>query len=52
MNFQAKSMAQYLDIADKLFWSRKERFHERFLDDVLALVHTVTSEIVSKHDRV
>ncbi|XP_057299405.1 dedicator of cytokinesis protein 7-like isoform X1 [Hydractinia symbiolongicarpus] len=50
-DIMAKSMAQYLDIADKLFWSRKERFHERFLDDVIALVNTVTAEIIKKQDK-
>ena len=39
-------MAQYLDLADRLFWSRKERFHERFLDDIAALVTSITTEII------
>ena len=45
-------MAQYLDLADKLYFNRKERFHDRFLDDVVALVTTVTAEIINKHSEV
>ena len=45
-------MAQYLDLADKLFWNRKERFNERFLDDLIALVTTVIAEIINKHEKV
>lgn len=45
-------MAQYLDLADKLFWNRKERFHERFLDDLIALVNTVINEIILKNEKV
>lgn len=41
-------MAQYLDLADKLFFNRKERFQDRFLDDIVALVTTVTAEIIHK----
>uniref|UniRef100_A0A7M5X2J4 Dedicator of cytokinesis protein 7 n=2 Tax=Clytia hemisphaerica TaxID=252671 RepID=A0A7M5X2J4_9CNID len=46
----AKSMAQYLDLADKLFFYRKERFQERFLDDLIALVNTVVTEIIHKSE--
>lgn len=49
-HFQAKSMAQYLDLADKLFFYRKERFQERFLDDLIALVNTVVTEIILKSE--
>ena len=45
-------MAQYLDMADKLFFARKERFPDRFSDDVDNLVKAVTQEIVSKQDSV
>ena len=45
-------MAQYLENADKFFYPRKERFHERYLDDVSALVNTVTQEIIKKQDMV
>eukprot|EP00794_Sanderia_malayensis_P007879 gene7879-8730_t len=47
---QVKSMAQYLENADKFFFPRKERFHERYFDDVSALVNTVTAEIIKKQD--
>ncbi|XP_065674534.1 dedicator of cytokinesis protein 7 isoform X2 [Hydra vulgaris] len=50
-DIMAKSMAQYLDLADRLFWSRKERFHERFLDDVVGLVTMITSEIINTQDQ-
>ena len=45
-------MAQYLESADKFFYPRKDRFHERYLDDVSALVHSVTLEVVRKQERV
>ena len=45
-------MAQYLDMADKLFFARKERFPDRFSDDINDLVKAVTQEIVSKQDAV
>ena len=45
-------MAQYLDAADKFFYPRKERFPERYLDDISALVNAVTTEIVNKQERV
>ena len=50
--FQVKSMAQYLETADKFFYPRKERFHERYLDDVSALVNSVTLEIIRKQEKV
>jgi len=46
-----KSMAQYLETADKFFYPRKERFHERYLDDVSALVNSVTLEIIRKQEK-
>ena len=45
-------MAQYLENADKFFYPRKERFHERYLDDVSALVNSVTLEVIRKQERV
>ena len=45
-------MAQYLETADKFFYPRKERFHERYLDDVSALVNSVTLEIIRKQEKV
>lgn len=50
-SIMAKSMAQYLDLADKLFWNRKERFHVRFLDDIVALVTTIVTEIINKQEK-
>ena len=52
LHFQVKSMAQYLESADKFFYPRKDRFHERYLDDVSALVHSVTLEVIRKQERV
>ena len=45
-------MAQYLDMADKLFFARKERFPERFSDDITDLIKAVTQEIITKQDSV
>ena len=45
-------MAQYLESADKFFYPRKDRFHERYLDDVSALVNSVTSEVIRKQEKV
>lgn len=42
-------MAQHLDNTDRFFLPRKNRFPERFLDDVRALVNTTISEIVNRH---
>ena len=43
-------MAQYLDIADKLFWSRRERFYGSFMDDLVKLGNAVSAEILHKAD--
>ena len=50
IKFQTKSMAQYLDIADKLFYSRKERFYGTFLEDLKKIGSTVSAEILHKGD--
>ncbi|XP_054688944.1 dedicator of cytokinesis protein 7 isoform X1 [Grus americana] len=46
-----KSMVHHLYFADKLDASRKNRFPERFMDDVTALVSTIASDIISRFQK-
>uniref|UniRef100_A0A803V3V2 Dedicator of cytokinesis 7 n=1 Tax=Ficedula albicollis TaxID=59894 RepID=A0A803V3V2_FICAL len=46
-----KSMVHHLYFADKLDVSRKNRFPERFMDDVTALVSTIAGDIVSRFQK-
>uniref|UniRef100_A0A8C9FU37 Dedicator of cytokinesis 7 n=1 Tax=Pavo cristatus TaxID=9049 RepID=A0A8C9FU37_PAVCR len=46
-----KSMVHHLYFADKLDASRKNRFPERFMDDVTALVSTIAGDIVSRFQK-
>uniref|UniRef100_A0A8C2TSG2 Dedicator of cytokinesis 7 n=1 Tax=Coturnix japonica TaxID=93934 RepID=A0A8C2TSG2_COTJA len=46
-----KSMVHHLYFADKLDASRKNRFPERFMDDVNALVSTIAGDIVSRFQK-
>ncbi|XP_078249062.1 dedicator of cytokinesis protein 7 isoform X6 [Pogona vitticeps] len=46
-----KSMIHHLYFADKLDASRKNRFPERFMDDIAALVSTIASDIVSRFQK-
>jgi len=45
-------MVHHLYFADKLDASRKNRFPERFMDDVTALVSTIAGDIVSRFQKV
>lgn len=45
-------MVHHLYFADKLDVSRKNRFPERFMDDVTALVSTIAGDIVSRFQKV
>uniref|UniRef100_A0A670JG84 Dedicator of cytokinesis 7 n=1 Tax=Podarcis muralis TaxID=64176 RepID=A0A670JG84_PODMU len=47
-----KSMVHHLYFADKLDAPRKNRFPERFMDDIAALVSTIASDIVSRFQKV
>uniref|UniRef100_A0A6I8P388 Dedicator of cytokinesis 7 n=1 Tax=Ornithorhynchus anatinus TaxID=9258 RepID=A0A6I8P388_ORNAN len=47
-----KSMVHHLYFADKLDAPRKNRFPERFMDDITALVSTIASDIVSRFQKV
>ncbi|RMC08756.1 hypothetical protein DUI87_15006 [Hirundo rustica rustica] len=46
-----KSMVHHLYFADKLDAPRKNRFPERFTDDVTALVSTIAGDIVSRFQK-
>uniref|UniRef100_A0A8C3NL53 Uncharacterized protein n=1 Tax=Geospiza parvula TaxID=87175 RepID=A0A8C3NL53_GEOPR len=46
-----KSMVHHLYFADKLDAPRKNRFPERFMDDVSALVSTIAGDIVSRFQK-
>uniref|UniRef100_A0A8C3M3E4 Dedicator of cytokinesis 7 n=1 Tax=Chrysolophus pictus TaxID=9089 RepID=A0A8C3M3E4_CHRPC len=48
---KVKSMVHHLYFADKLDASRKNRFPERFMDDVTALVSTIAGDIVSRFQK-
>lgn len=45
-------MVHHLYFADKLDAPRKNRFPERFMDDVTALVSTIAGDIVSRFQKV
>uniref|UniRef100_G3SQF0 Dedicator of cytokinesis 7 n=1 Tax=Loxodonta africana TaxID=9785 RepID=G3SQF0_LOXAF len=47
-----KSMVHHLYFNDKLDAPRKNRFPERFMDDIAALVSTIASDIVSRFQKV
>uniref|UniRef100_A0A674K5L6 Dedicator of cytokinesis protein 7 n=1 Tax=Terrapene triunguis TaxID=2587831 RepID=A0A674K5L6_9SAUR len=47
-----KSMVHHLYFADKLDAPRKNRFPERFMDDICALVSTIANDIVSRFQKV
>uniref|UniRef100_A0A670ZWL9 Dedicator of cytokinesis protein 7 n=1 Tax=Pseudonaja textilis TaxID=8673 RepID=A0A670ZWL9_PSETE len=47
-----KSIVHHLYFADKLDAPRKNRFPERFMDDISALVSTIASDIVSRFQKV
>uniref|UniRef100_A0A674KH60 Dedicator of cytokinesis protein 7 n=1 Tax=Terrapene triunguis TaxID=2587831 RepID=A0A674KH60_9SAUR len=46
-----KSMVHHLYFADKLDAPRKNRFPERFMDDICALVSTIANDIVSRFQK-
>lgn len=46
-----KSMVEYLGSSQKLDSPRKQRFSERFLEDIGRLVSLVTGEILSRQRR-
>uniref|UniRef100_A0A670ZWZ7 Dedicator of cytokinesis protein 7 n=1 Tax=Pseudonaja textilis TaxID=8673 RepID=A0A670ZWZ7_PSETE len=46
-----KSIVHHLYFADKLDAPRKNRFPERFMDDISALVSTIASDIVSRFQK-
>uniref|UniRef100_A0A8B9FCK0 Dedicator of cytokinesis 7 n=1 Tax=Amazona collaria TaxID=241587 RepID=A0A8B9FCK0_9PSIT len=48
---RVKSMVHHLYFADKLDAPRKNRFPERFMDDVTALVSTIAGDIVSRFQK-
>ncbi|XP_029441588.1 dedicator of cytokinesis protein 6 isoform X1 [Rhinatrema bivittatum] len=46
-----KSMAHHLYLLDKLDTPRKTRFPERFVDDIAALVCTISTEIAGRYQK-
>lgn len=50
--FQVKSIIHHLYFADRLESPRKNRFPERFMDDITALVSTIAGDIVSRFQKV
>lgn len=51
-SFQVKSMAHHLFLSDKLETPRKQRFPDRFIDDITALVCTISAEIAGRCQKV
>lgn len=50
--FQVKSMAHHLFLSDKLETPRRQRFPDRFIDDITALVCTISAEIAGRCQKV
>jgi hypothetical protein len=44
-------MVEHLDATQSLDAPRKMRFPEQFIDDVTTLVATITSDIISRHNK-
>lgn len=51
-SFQVKSIIHHLYFTDRLESPRKNRFPERFMDDITALVSTIAGDIVSRFQKV
>ena len=49
---QVKSIIQHLYFTDRLESPRKNRFPERFMDDITALVSTIAGDIVTRFQKV
>lgn len=48
---QVKSIIHHLYFTDRLESPRKNRFPERFMDDITALVSTIAGDIVSRFQK-
>ncbi len=51
-SFQVKSIIHHLYFTDRLQSTRRNRFPERFMDDITALVSTIAGDIVSRFQKV
>lgn len=51
-NLQTKSMAHHLFLTSKLETPRRQRFPDRFVDDIAALVCAVSADIASRYHKV
>lgn len=51
-HLQVKSIIHHLYFTDRLESPRKNRFPERFMDDITALVSTIAGDIVSRFQKV
>lgn len=49
---QVKSIIHHLYFTDRLESPRKNRFPERFMDDITALISTIAGDIVSRFQKV
>lgn len=49
---QTKSMAHHLFLTSKLDVPRRQRFPDRFVDDIAALVCAVSADIASRYHKV
>lgn len=49
---QVKSIIHHLYFTERLESPRKNRFPERFMDDITALVSTIAGDIVSRFQKV
>nr|XP_033779445.1 dedicator of cytokinesis protein 6 isoform X3 [Geotrypetes seraphini] len=51
LQLMTKSMSHHLYLLDKLDTSRKTRFPDRFLDDIVALVSTISTDITLRYQK-
>lgn len=49
---QTKSMAHHLFLTSKLDVPRRQRFPDRFVDDIAALVCAISADIASRYHKV
>lgn len=49
---QTKSMAHHLFLTPKLDVPRRQRFPDRFVDDIAALVCAISADIASRYHKV
>lgn len=50
--FQTKSMAHHVFLTSKLEVPRRQRFPDRYVDDIAALVCAISADIASRYQKV